>query len=107
MSEIKNLRIHFYGVQGSGSIFPSREERETIRKYSDIHLLKEVFNDLKKHSNKEGDIEASIEEVIGGPLNDLTLENYRNSLKLLEQRIYGGWTTCCRRSPRPTKKTSS
>ena len=26
---IQNLRIRFYGVQGSGSIFPSREERAT------------------------------------------------------------------------------
>jgi hypothetical protein len=29
--EIENMRIHFYGVQGSGSVFPAKAEREAAR----------------------------------------------------------------------------
>lgn len=96
MSEIENLRIHFYGVQGSGSIFPARAERETTQLHSDLHLLRQVFDGLAKHTDAEGNLSVKLDDFLGGPLNRKTLTRYRRKLDLLEQRIYGGWTTCCR-----------
>ncbi|MFT5571238.1 MAG: hypothetical protein ACI9FR_000146 [Cryomorphaceae bacterium] len=26
--DITNMRVHFYGVQGSGSVFPAKAERD-------------------------------------------------------------------------------
>ena len=48
---IENMRIHFYGVQGSGAVFPRKRERDVIRQYSDIELLKKVFTRLSEESD--------------------------------------------------------
>ena len=96
MTDIKNLRIHFYGVQGSGSIFPSRAERQVTQLHSDLQLLQRVFDDLGEHVDADGKLSVSLEDVIGGSPDRDTLTRYRNSLDLEEQRSYGGWTTCCR-----------
>ena len=89
---IENMRIHFYGVQGSGSIFPARAEREETRKHSDLQLLEEVFKDVQRQSSSG----KTIEEIIGGPVDRRTLEAYRDKFSIEEQRVYGGWTTCFR-----------
>ena len=34
-----NLRVHIYGTQGSGSIFPSRAERLAFQRRADVELL--------------------------------------------------------------------
>ncbi len=88
----ENMRIHFYGVQGSGSIFPAKAEREETRLHSDLKLLEQVFQNLKNSDLSDKGIEA----VIGGPLNRKTLTAYRSQFDLEEQRSYGGWTTCFR-----------
>ena len=66
---IKNLRIHFYGVQGSGSIFPSRSERAELQLHSDLHLLQQVFDDLSKATACDGSMQNTLEKIIGGFLN--------------------------------------
>ncbi len=96
MSNIENLRIHFYGVQGSGSIFPGKTEREETRKHSDLALLQQVFEQVASHTGSDGKLSASVEDIIGGPLERRTLEKYRAQFALEEQRVYGGWTTCFR-----------
>ena len=92
---IKNMRIHFYGVQGSGSIFPEKAEREETRMYSDLELLEQVFLEIERNS-EAGSINKSVAELIGGPISRKTLTKYRNKFNLCEQRVYGGWTTCFR-----------
>ena len=47
-SPIENLRIHFYGVQGSGSIFPSLAERQEVKEILDLELLEKVPLDTKR-----------------------------------------------------------
>jgi phosphoribosyl 1,2-cyclic phosphodiesterase len=88
---IDNMRIHFYGVQGSGSIFPAKAEREETRLHSDLQLLEQVFREIELGGNVK-----TVEELIGGPLNRKTLTTYRDRFDLAEQRVYGGWTTCFR-----------
>ena len=92
---IENMRIHFYGVQGSGSIFPARAEREETRLHSDLKLLEQIFHKLEAESGN-GLGSKSIEDFIGGPVNRKTLTEFREQFDLEEQRVYGGWTTCFR-----------
>jgi phosphoribosyl 1,2-cyclic phosphodiesterase len=94
MAPIKNLRIHFYGVQGSGSVFPSYQERLAVREDNDLKLLELVFNDLDSRANEQGRLDTRVEDLLGGPVSHKTLLAYRQRFELEEPRIYGGWTTC-------------
>jgi phosphoribosyl 1,2-cyclic phosphodiesterase len=96
MSGFENMRIHFYGVQGSGSIFPSKAERDETKLHSDLQLLEQVFADLAQHRSEDGRLNESLEEILGGPIDRKTLTEFRNRFDLTEQRVYGGWTTCIR-----------
>ena len=85
-----------YGTQGSGSIFPSREERLAFRQQSEQGLLKQVFEDLAQRVDAQGRIEGTINEILGGPLDARTLSRYAARFEVPEPRVYGGWTTCLR-----------
>ncbi len=94
---VSNLRIHFYGVQGSGSVFPSRVDRLASQEVADYDLLESVFADIQqRHTDADGRITASIEDIIGGPVNHRNLLAYRKRFPVTEPRVYGGWTTCVR-----------
>lgn len=93
---VGNLRVHLYGTQGSGSIFPSREERLAFRQQSEQDLLLQVFEDLARRVDTQGRIEGTIDDILGGPLNSRTLSRYAARFHVLEPRVYGGWTTCLR-----------
>ena len=95
-ADIEHLRIHIYGTQGSGSIFPSRAERQAINNHTNIELLKCVFEDLSKRQDDRGAIGASVEDILGGPIGRETLAAYANRFHIHEPRVYGGWTTCVR-----------
>lgn len=92
---IQNMRIHFYGVQGSGSVFPAKAEREETRLHSDLKLLEQIFNQINEHK-ASGANGQSAEDILGGPIDRNTLAAYREKFDLDEQRVYGGWTTCFR-----------
>lgn len=93
---IERLRIHIYGTQGSGSIFPSRSERAAFRRLEQADLLARVFQDLTTRM-AAGDLHAGgIEEMVGGPLTHQSLLAYAERLDVPEPRVYGGWTTCVR-----------
>ena len=95
-SRVTNLRLHVYGTQGSGSIFPSRDERLAFQRQSEIDLLKLVFEDLLQHAGPDGAINRSVEQILGGPLETKTLARYASRFSPPEPRVYGGWTTCLR-----------
>ena len=90
------MRIHLYGTQGSGSMFPSRAERQDIQRRAEIELLKLVFEDLTRRADDRGRIGASVEEILGGPVSHKTLAAYADQFDVPEPRVYGGWTTCVR-----------
>ena len=95
MSEpINNLRIRFYGVQGSGSTFPSAKEIDDLIAHTDYELLKAVLQDISERSGMDRSFECSVPEIIGGPTDKQTILAYRNRLNIPPPRIYGGWTTC-------------
>jgi phosphoribosyl 1,2-cyclic phosphodiesterase len=91
-----NLKIYLYGVQGSGSVFPSRTERLAFQELMDIRLLEQVFTDLAKRARPDGRIGCTIEDVLGGSVSRQTLRAYRERFDIEEPRVYGGWTTCLR-----------
>jgi phosphoribosyl 1,2-cyclic phosphodiesterase len=93
---VASLRIHVYGTQGSGSVFPSREERQAIRRRSEVALLERVFADLTAHADGAGRIDARVEDILGGPVSLQTLRAYADRFDVPEPRVYGGWTTCVR-----------
>jgi len=90
------MRIHLYGTQGSGSMFPSRAERQDIQRRAEIELLKLVFEDLTRRADDRGRIGTSVEEILGGPVSHKTLAAYADQFDVPEPRVYGGWTTCVR-----------
>lgn len=92
---VENLRIHVYGTQGSSSTFPSRRELETYQQHHDYALLKRVIADLQKYKDDDGRVSCTVEELLGGPIDDDTLMKYRATLNV-QLRVYGGWTTCIR-----------
>jgi phosphoribosyl 1,2-cyclic phosphodiesterase len=91
-----NLKIHIYGVQGSGSVFPSRAERAALQELIDIRLLEQVFADLERRAQPDGRIGCTIEDILGGKVSSRTLRSYRERFDIEEARVYGGWTTCFR-----------
>ena len=95
-SPVENLRVHLYGTQGSGSIFPSRDERLAFQRQADQDLLKLVFQDLSAHADEHGRVNRTVEEILGGPLDSRTLAGYAARFAVPEPRVYGGWTTCLR-----------
>jgi phosphoribosyl 1,2-cyclic phosphodiesterase len=93
---VANFRVHLYGTQGSGSVFPSREERLAFQRQSDLDLLKLVFEDLARRTDAQGRLSCTIEEILGGPLDTRTVGRYAARFEVPEPRVYGGWTTCLR-----------
>lgn len=90
-----NLRIHFYGVQGSGSVFPAREDRQAVRDLLERQLLERVFEDLARRADaSSGELRVTVEEILGGPVTPARLDEYRNRFQIPEPKTYGGWTTC-------------
>ena len=91
---IENMRIRFYGVQGSGSTFPSSQEIEALQEFADYGLLKRVFEDLAQHIDQKNTLDRSLTDLIGGPIDRKTLTRYKKKFMIPKARIYGGWTTC-------------
>jgi ribonuclease BN (tRNA processing enzyme) len=91
---IQNMRIRFYGVQGSGSTFPSSRENEAFQEIMGYDLLKRVMEDLELHIDKDNRLDRPLAELIGTSFDRKTLTNYIKRLNIPEVRIYGGWTTC-------------
>jgi len=91
---VENMRIQFYGVQGSGSTFPSSQEIEALQEFTDYQLLMRVFEDLGQHIDQKNTLDRSLTDLIGGPIDRKTLTRYKKKLTVPKARIYGGWTTC-------------
>lgn len=88
------MRIRFYGVQGSGSTFPSSQESEAFQEIIGYDILKRVLEDLELHIDKDNRFDRPLSEIIGKSFDRKTLTDYIKRLDIPKERIYGGWTTC-------------
>jgi len=95
-NEIKNLRIHFYGVQGSGSVFPRVEERNEIRRQSETVVLEKALSLVQAQLTSGTRHNDVVEAVLGGPITDANLNKLWSSMAVAEPPSYGGWTSCFR-----------
>lgn len=95
-SPVQNLRVHLYGAQGSGSVFPSRPERLALLRHANQELLSRVFEDLARHTDAQGRLTGSLEDILGGPVSPRAIARYADGFEIAEPRVYGGWTTCIR-----------
>ncbi len=91
---LQHLRIHFHGVQGSGSIFPSKEERAAQKRIHDHDLLGQVFDHMAGFLDEEGRLDCTLEEILGGPRSLRTIKAFRSQFPDDVAGVYGGWTTC-------------
>ena len=78
---IENMRIHFYGVQGSGSTFPSSRETAALQELVEYELLKDVFKDLSGQFDSEHRMKQSLTDYLGGHINRKTLIKYRQKFE--------------------------
>ena len=90
------MKIHLYGVQGSGSVFPSRKDRLALQELMDLRLLEQVFGDMAAHALPDGRLNCTVRDILGGEVSRQVLRSYRERFEIEEPRIYGGWTTCVR-----------
>ena len=91
---IENMRIRFYGVQGSGSTFPAANEIKDMQVVMDCKLLEAVFKDISTSLADRKITDLTLEQYLGGPINRKTLLSYRQKFTERQMRVYGGWTTC-------------
>ncbi|MBL9135742.1 MAG: hypothetical protein JNK85_07735 [Verrucomicrobiales bacterium] len=95
-SPIQNLRVHIYGAQGSGSVFPSRAERLALLRHANQELVACIIQDLSRHLDPQGRLSGTIEDILEGPISPRTIARYAGRFDVTEPRVYGGWTTCVR-----------
>ncbi len=87
---IKNMRVQFWGVQGSCPYFPAPHEVQEYTRRIALDTLSKAFDDLMKHSGTAHPVET----VLGGPPSPEVLAAYQLKLGLTELPVYGGETTC-------------
>lgn len=90
-STINNLRITFWGTQGSLQHFPGPDEVDDYTNQIAVDMIYRVLNDLQAR-NTEGPI--NLEELIGGPINDETIRQCFERIGRARPAVYGGETTC-------------
>jgi phosphoribosyl 1,2-cyclic phosphodiesterase len=93
---VANLRVHFYGVQGSGSLFPGRKERMAYQQSYACDLLQHIYERMRSFERRPGEIDCSPETFFGGPPGPKTFASFLERAAIPEPRVYGGWTTCVR-----------
>lgn len=73
-------------------MFPMNNEVAEYQRLTALELLRKVLVDVQDHSkNGSG---CKVEDLLGGPLNNETLDTYQRKLGNADLPTYGGDTTC-------------
>src|SRR4051812_45125940 len=96
---VENLRVRFWGVQGSCPVHPPLYVIREYTRQVALHTLEQALKDITaraKRSNGggEGPIRVGIEDMLGGPATAENVEAYQRRLGLPDLPVYGGETTC-------------
>lgn len=88
---VENLRVRFWGVQGSCPVHPPLNVIREFTRQVALQTLEKALRDLRARGNVGG---FGIEELIGGALTTEQVEAYQRCLGLPDLPVYGGETTC-------------
>jgi len=88
---IQNMRITFWGVQGSCPIFPTPQSLQEYSRRLAVCILGKAVADLQR---KAPDGHFTIESLLDGPPTQINIEAYQRQIGLPEIPFYGGETTC-------------
>lgn len=89
---VQNLRIRFWGVQGSCPVHPPLHVVKDFTRQVAVDTLERALKDMTVRA-KSGEC-ACVEDLLGGPMTKERIEAYQQHLGLPDMPIYGGETTC-------------
>lgn len=92
---VKNLRVRFWGVQGSCPVHPPLYVIKEFSRQVAVFTIERALQDMAACAKSSGDTgHLRIEDVLGGPPSTDTIEAYQKKLGLPDFPVYGGETTC-------------
>src|ERR1051325_5784446 len=91
---VQNMRVTFWGVQGSCPIFPTPFGIQEYSRRLANYTLNKAFDELQKLAKQSPDGRVNINELLGGPPTRSAIETYQRQIGLPDLPIYGGETTC-------------
>jgi hypothetical protein len=94
---VQNLRIRFWGVQGSCPVHPPLYVIREFTRQVAVHTIEQALADMAAKSKGGGANGAGcfrVEDLLGGPPSPEAIEAYQRRLGLPDFPIYGGETTC-------------
>jgi len=90
---VRDLRVTFWGTRGSCPIFPAPHEVEEFTRQVAVYSIVKALQDFAAKSESAGG-KLTIEQLLGGPMTQGSMEAYQTRLGLPNLPIYGGETTC-------------
>lgn len=91
---IRNLRITFWGTQGSVQHFPGPEAIRTFSDQIAVGMVRRVLDDIAAHISNGKPQGVAVEDLLGGPPTDAAIQKYFERLGRDRPNVYGGETTC-------------
>ena len=88
---VKNLRVRFWGVQGSCPLFPEAHEVEEYKSLVAQDAIRRVIADLRDKLQTDP---RSVERLLSRTLSNDALADYQRELGVADLPVYGGETTC-------------
>src|SRR4051812_25953670 len=98
-SPVENLRIRFWGVQGSCPVHPPLYVIREYTRQIAVHTLEQAIRDFTARAKRaaasgEAAARVAIEDLLDGPATPEAIEAYQKRLGLPDLPVYGGETTC-------------
>src|SRR5476651_542741 len=90
---VRDLRVTFWGTRGSCPNFPAPHEVEEFTRQVAVYSIVKALQDFAAKSQDAGG-PVTIEDLLGGPMTQGSMEAYQRKLGLPDLPIYGGETTC-------------
>ena len=90
---VRNLRVTFWGVQGSCPVFPRPQAVAEYARRVAVYTLAQAREDLARRLRAEGPA-ALAEEIRGGDLDPDHIDAFQRRIGLPSLPVYGGETTC-------------
>ncbi len=88
---IENLRITFWGTQGSVQHFPGPEEVGEYNKHIAIDIIRRMFQDFQTQLSTG---QANLEQFLNGEMDEPSAWKYLEHIGCPTLSVYGGETTC-------------